>query len=235
MYGAASGRLLSQGKPMRILVADGDERTRRGVSEMLKRMGHQVAAYAAGDEANAALASGAFGLAVLDDRLPEIGGLKILRAVREQQNGASVVLLCSDNAPAFRSWALDMGADDCLSRPFDINELGSRVRAVVRRRLGAAATTIAIGPLELNMNTRTVRGPDGWVYFTSREFLVLEYLAANLGGIATKSALLDLLGRESGPSTQNAAELYISRVRKRLFPFDVALTTVRGVGYCLEA
>lgn len=219
---------------MRILVVEDDPDLGDALLKRLRREGHAVDWQSDGEAADDVLSYQDYEVVVLDIGLPGMNGFEILRAMRRRGSLTPVLMLTARSNIEDRVDALDVGADDYLSKPFDFREFDARCRALLRRSQGMASNVIAIGELVFDRNAKLVRIGDTQLTLPNREFRLLEILIGNMGRVLSKDQISSQLfdfDDEAGP---NAIELYVGRLRRKL---ESALTirTVRGVGYVAEA
>jgi two-component system OmpR family response regulator len=129
---------------------------------------------------------------------------------------------------------LDLGADDYMSKPFDVPELEARVRVLLRRRAGLHTAQISFGAISLDTVTRTVTAGGTTLEVPARELKLLETLLMRAGKVVAKQAIIDSLADFDDDLSANAVEQYVSRLRKRLAPYDLTVRTARGLGYYLD-
>jgi DNA-binding response OmpR family regulator len=161
-------------------------------------------------------------------------GLQVLARMRKRGGRTPVLILTARDRLTDRVDGLDLGADDYMSKPFDLPELEARVRALIRRAQGSASAEIVVGRLSLDTVGKRASVSGVAVELSAREFTVLEILMLRAGRVVGKSQLSERLysfGEEAGP---NAIEVYIHRLRKKLDPTVVGIRTIRGLGYLLE-
>ena len=172
---------------------------------------------------------------VLDLMLPEMGGLEVLRNLRAKKNGAQVLILTARDAVEDRVQGLDLGADDYLAKPFAMEELLARVRALLRRAYDKKAPTIELGHLLINTATHEVHVAGEAVEFTAREYALLEYLAMRAGEVVSRTDIWNHIYDEAADSTSNVVDVYIGYLRKKIERPDrpKLLRTRRGEGYVL--
>jgi two-component system OmpR family response regulator len=171
---------------------------------------------------------------VLDLNLPEMDGLDVLRAMRARRSGSAVLILTARGAMDERVRGLDLGADDYMSKPFDVPELEARVRVLLRRRAGQHTAQIGFGDLVLDTVTRTVTARGVPLEVPARELDVLETLLMKAGRVVAKQAIIDSLAAFDDDLSSNAVEQYVSRLRKRLAPYELTVKVARGLGYYLD-
>lgn len=219
---------------MRILVVEDDATLGRALQEFLSNQGYAVDWKALGHEANQALAMHHYDLLLLDLNLPDVDGLELLKQLRSQQQAIPVLLLTARDGLSDRVAGLDAGADDYLTKPFELEELAARVRALGRRQAGLARSMIEFGPLTLDTANRECLVGNQHLNLSVREFSVLEMLMSRAGKLVTKQQVVSGLSALDADFSENAVEVYIYRLRKRLEGTGVQIQTVRGFGYLLE-
>jgi two-component system OmpR family response regulator len=175
-----------------------------------------------------------FDVAVLDIGLPGIDGFEVVRRLRARGGAMPVLLLTARDAVEDRVRGLETGADDYLVKPFATAELIARIRALARRH-APPSSVLALGRLSLDSATRRARIGDRAVELSVREWGVLEYLLQHAGRVVSKQQILDAILPWGDDVTLNAVEVYVSRLRLKLEGADVAIRTIRGFGYLLEA
>jgi len=219
---------------MRILVVEDNNTLARGLTAVLKGSGYAVDAVDDGAAALAALAAERFDLVILDLNLPDMDGLDVLRTLRARQGSASVLVLSARGELDDRVRGLDLGADDYMVKPFDVDELEARVRMLLRRQAGLKATTLSIGSVTLDLSARSFSSNGAPIDIPARERSLLETLFLRSGKVVTKQAIVESLAGFDDDLSANAIEQYVSRLRKRLTPFGLTVKTARGIGYYLE-
>ncbi|HXZ53042.1 MAG TPA: response regulator transcription factor [Burkholderiales bacterium] len=219
---------------MRILVVEDDLVLAAALTRALTQSAYAVDHVANGEDANSALASDSYDLVVLDLALPGMDGLRVLRRLRDRRSRIPVLVLSARDALEDRVAGLDEGADDYLTKPFDLPEFEARVRALLRRGQYQAGDSLTHGRLRLDLAARRVFHDDQPIELSARELGVIELLMARQGRVVTKEQLVDRLFGWGEDVSSNAIEVYVHRVRKKLEPFDIDIRTVRGMGYLLE-
>jgi two-component system OmpR family response regulator len=169
---------------------------------------------------------------VLDVMIPGIDGWELLRRLRRTKK-TPVLMLTARDAIRDRVRGLDTGADDYLVKPFDLNELLARVRALIRRSARQALSQLEIGDVVIDTAARTVQRKGEPVLLTAREYALLEYLALHQGKLVTRTMLYEHLFDENDSSLSNLLDVHVSNIRKKLG--HEFITTRRGHGYCIEA
>jgi two-component system response regulator QseB len=214
---------------MRVLVAEDDPMIGASVRQGLRQDGFVVDWVEDGGAAELALAEKVHDAVVLDLGLPKRTGLEVLGAMRRSGDGRPVLILTARDAVADRVQGLDAGADDYLVKPFDLDELSARLRALLRRGSGRAEPVLASGAVELNPATREARLKGEPLPLSPREFALLEALLARPGTILSRTQLEDKLYGWSDPVESNAVEVHIHALRKKLGADFIR--NVRGVGW----
>jgi len=168
---------------------------------------------------------------VLDVMLPGLDGWELLKRLRKQKQ-TPVLMLTARDSVRDRVRGLDTGADDYLTKPFDLEELLARLRALIRRGAGKASSVIEIGPVTVDTAARKVSLKGREVALTAREYSLVEFLALHRGEVVTRTALYEHLFDENESSLSNLLDVHVSNVRKKLGQDFIA--TRRGHGYCIE-
>ncbi|MCB1908290.1 MAG: response regulator transcription factor [Rhodocyclaceae bacterium] len=218
---------------MRILLAEDDAVIADGLARALRRNGYAVDHVATGTEADAALASQPFDLLILDLGLPKLSGIDVLKRLRARKSVLPVLILTAQDGVEDRVRGLDAGADDYLTKPFALPELEARVRALTRRGTGQPRC-IELAGLEYDQADRLVKINGQIVEMSAREIGLLEVLLLRAGRLVSKDQLVDHLCGWGEEVSNNAIEVYVHRLRKKLETSGVRVVTVRGLGYCLE-
>ena len=219
---------------MRILIAEDDQVLADGLLRSLRAAGYAVDQVSTGSEANAALASNSFDLLILDLGLPKVHGLEVLRKLRSGGSALPVLILTAADSVEQRVKGLDLGADDFMAKPFSLQELEARVRALTRRGLGTAAVLLHHGPLSFDTAGRVAYLNNQMVELSARELGLLEVLLQRAGRLVSKDQLVERLCEWGEEVSNNAIEVYIHRLRKKIEKGPIRIATVRGLGYCLE-
>lgn len=218
---------------MRYLLVEDNAELAEAVVQRLAMDGHAVDH--AADLASAAdcLAAAEYDLILLDVMLPDGDGRDFLARSRDRIT-TPVIMLTARSQVSDRVGALDQGADDYITKPFDFAELEARCRAVLRRRGGAAKNEIALGDAVFDLTSGLLRRDGLTVEFRNRELRLLEVFARRQGQILSKTQLMDRLFSYEADVTENAIEVYVGRLRKKLVDTGVRIETVRGLGYRIE-
>jgi two-component system, OmpR family, response regulator TctD len=219
---------------MRILVVEDDPDLGDALLKRLSREGHAVDLQSDGEAADDVLSYQDYEVVVLDIGLPGMDGFEVLRAMRRRGSLTPVLMLTARSNIEDRVDALDVGADDYLSKPFDFREFDARCRALLRRSQGMASNITIIGDLVFDRNAKLVRIGDTQLTLPNREFRLLEILIGNMGRVLSKDQIASQLFDFDDDAGPNAIELYIGRLRRKL-EGALVVRTVRGVGYVAEA
>jgi len=220
---------------MRILIAEDDQVLADGLLRTLRGTGAAVDHVTSGSEADAALMTNTeFDLLILDLGLPRLHGLEVLKRLRGRGSALPVLILTAADSVEERVRGLDLGADDYMAKPFALQELEARVRALVRRVSGVASGLIRHGPLTYDQAGRVASIDGKMVELSARELGLLEVLLQRAGRLVSKDQLVDRLCEWGEEVSNNAIEVYIHRLRKKIEKGPIRIATVRGLGYCLE-
>jgi DNA-binding response OmpR family regulator len=217
-----------------ILVVDDEPNIADLVELYLRRDGYRVVKVSAGEDVPAAVGTHRPRLVVLDVGLPDIDGLEVCRRLR-QTSAIPVIFLTARDTEIDRVLGLELGADDYVTKPFSPPELVARVKAVLRRADGAAATAelLQVGEVTIDLGRREVRVGDEAVGFTGKEFDLLKFLAERPGFALSRQQILDGVWGYDWFGDARTVDVHIAQVRKKLAD-TVRIDTVRGVGYRLD-
>ena len=219
---------------MRILIAEDDSILADGLTRALRQSGYSVDCVNSGVEADAALAASEFDLLILDLGLPKLSGLEVLKRLRARESQLPVLILTALDGVNDRVRGLDLGADDYLAKPYALAELEARVRALTRRGSGSANTILKHGQLVYDTVGKVATTHGQMLDLSARELSLLEVFLQRPGRMVSKEQLVDHLCEWGEEVSNNAIEVYVHRLRKKLEPAEVRIITVRGLGYCLE-
>jgi DNA-binding response OmpR family regulator len=214
---------------MRILLVEDDRMIGESVRAALRQEGYAVDWVRDGRAAEATLSTERFELVLLDLGLPGKDGLDVLRAQRARKDATPVIVLTARDATQDRIRGLDAGADDYVVKPFDIDELGARIRAALRRSAGRSEPEIELDGVRVNPATKQVTRDGVPVALSAREYAVVEALLLRPGAILSRAQLEDRLYGWGEEIESNAVEVYVHGIRKKLGTRFIQ--TVRGVGY----
>jgi two-component system OmpR family response regulator len=219
---------------MRLLLVEDDLPLAEALTALLAGSGHAVDCVHDGLAAEALLLAEQFELVILDLNLPGLDGLSLLRRIRTRVPSSAVMILTARGLPEERVKGLDLGADDYLSKPFDVREFEARVRSLLRRQAGLKSSVVRLGGLELDLTSRQFMGDGAVLDLPPRERGLLELFFLRAGKVVAKEAIVQSLTSLDDLLSDNAIEQYVSRLRRRIAPFGLSLRTVRGLGYLLE-
>lgn len=214
---------------MRILLVEDDDLLASGLLLALQRANYIVERVSDGHTAVRALDHNSFDLVVLDLGLPRLDGTEVLKAVRCRGNTVPVLILSARDATRDRILGLDLGADDYLVKPFELDELLARIRVLERRRSGVPVNQLRFGMLLLDLATSTVFWKGTQVELQRREFMLLKRLIEHPRKIFSRAQLEESLYGWGDGVESNAIDVYVHYLRKKISP-DV-IKTIRGVGY----
>jgi two-component system OmpR family response regulator len=219
---------------MRILLVEDDGTLGSAVSRSLEKSGYAVDWAKDGQDADLALHGQVYEAIVLDLGLPRIDGFEVLRRLRARKNNVPVIILTARDALEDRVKGLDLGADDYLTKPFKLPELEARLRAQIRRSHTVTTSVVQFGPLSLDTKDRLVTANGEALALSPRELSVLETLLLRNGRVVSKESLVENLCNWNEDVGNNAIEVYVHRLRKKLEPYSINIRTVRGLGYLLD-
>lgn len=219
---------------MRILLAEDDSVLADGLTRSLRQSGYAIDCVRNGADADTALSTQEFDLLILDLGLPRMPGLEVLRRLRARSSLLPVLILTAADSVEQRVEGLDLGADDYMAKPFALSELEARVRALTRRGAGGGPAVIRHGPLVYDQVGRSAYINEQMLDLSARELGLLEILLARTGRLVSKEQLVDHLCEWGEEVSNNAIEVYVHRLRKKIEVGGVRIATVRGLGYCLE-
>ena len=219
---------------MKILIVEDDPVLADGLTRSLRHADYAVDCVNNGNEADHVLAAQSYDLVILDLGLPGVDGFEVLRRLRRRGSAMPVLVLTARDALDDRVKGLDLGADDYMTKPFDLPELEARARSLIRRGQSGGASILTHGTLVLDTAGRRATLGGEPLDLSARELGVLEVLMMRSGRVVNKEQLADQLygwDEEVGP---NAIEVYVHRLRRKLEPAGVRIRTIRGLGYLLE-
>lgn len=215
---------------MRLLLIEDEPDLLSGLTRALRRAGYSVDTAEDGEEGLFKALEIDYDAIILDVMLPRLDGWGVLKKLREKKS-TPVMMLTARDATKDRVRGFDTGADDYLVKPFELDELLARLRALIRRSAGRSTPAIEIGAVKIDAASRTVTLGGEPVALTSREYAVLEYLALHRGKLVTRTTLYEHLYDESGDTLSNMMDVLIYNLRTKLGR-DL-ITTRRGHGYCI--
>jgi two-component system, cell cycle response regulator CtrA len=221
---------------MRVLLVEDDLTTARGVQLMLKSSGAVVDHAETGDEALDLARHYDYDIVLLDILLPDIEGYEVVRRMRVARNDTPVLILSGLTRPQAKVKGLGMGADDFITKPFDKAELLARMQAIVRRSKGFSQSTLRIGKLELNLDSRDVTVDGQEIHLTGKEYAILELLVLRKGMVLTKEAFLNHLYGGMDEPEMKIIDVFICKLRKKLAAAGAGsiIGTIWGRGYMIR-
>ena len=217
---------------MRLLVVEDDPDLNRQLVTALSDAGYAVDAAFDGDEGHHLGDTEPYDAVVLDLGLPKKDGLSVLEQWRRDERKMPVLILTARERWSDKVAGMDAGADDYVAKPFHMEEVLARIRALLRRAAGHARNEMECGPLRLDTKTARVTVNGQAVKLTSHEYRVLAYLMLHKGRVVSRTELVEHLYEQDFDRDSNTVEVFIGRLRKKL-PSDL-IRTVRGLGYCLS-
>lgn len=219
---------------MKALVVEDNVNLARSIAATLKEAVFSIDVADNGRQALHMLEQGGYDLLVLDLGLPELDGISLLRQLRHQQNTIPVLIISARDSLDQRIHGLEVGADDYLCKPFSLEEVTARARALVRRAKHFGGETLQCGRLEFLPDAMELRLDGQPLLLHRRELEVMEYLLINQNRLVNKDQIIDRLSSADESVSYAAVETYISRIRKKI-GYDFGLKTVRGLGYYLAS
>jgi two-component system, OmpR family, response regulator QseB len=218
---------------MRLLLVEDDEILGDGLVEGLKMEGYAVDWLTNGKLADEALKMNCYELIVLDLNLPDMDGLSVLRELRARKDETPVLVLTARDTVPDRVEGLDSGADDFVIKPFELDEVCARLRALARRNEGRSTPTIEHKGIVLDPASHQVTFNDENIELSQKEFEILSFLMGNIGRVVSRARLEESLYSWSSDIESNTVEVHIHYLRKKLDP--AIIRTVRGVGYIIDS
>jgi len=219
---------------MRILIAEDDPVLAEGLMVSLRESGYSVDRVASGAEADCAIASFEFDLLILDLGLPRMSGLEVLKRLRARSHDLPVLILTAEDGVEARVRGLDLGADDYLAKPFALEELKARVRALTRRGVAGRPPLVVYGDLTYDQVGKVARVRGEALDLSARELVLLELLLQRADRMVSKTHLLDHMCEWGEEVSINAIEVYVHRLRRKLETAGVEIVTTRGLGYRIQ-
>lgn len=220
---------------MKILLVEDDPVLSDGLNYTLSLSGYVVTCAMTGNYAEGLLLAQDFDLIILDLGLPDMDGSEILWKLRMRKINIPIMILTARDAINDKIEGLERGADDYMVKPFDLRELESRIHALIRRSYGNFNKDIEVGRLALDTLDHLVLADGQPLILFPREYGVLEVLMLQVGRVVSKDKIAQRLSTGEEELGDNAIEVYIHRLRKRIKPYDANIRTVRGLGYMLES
>jgi DNA-binding response OmpR family regulator len=222
---------------MKVLLVEDDARLAEAIHQALEEDGHRVQISRRGDEGLEWIKSDQFDAVVLDLTLPEMNGFEVLKKARRSEHRVPILILSARDAMSDVVRGLDLGADDYLSKPFQLEVLLARVRAVARRGPIAQPSSLRVGEFLLDRSKRILICSDEEILLTRKEFVLLELLMRRVNSAVTRDQLIEAGWGLDKEVSDSSIEFYIHSLRSKLRSRSdcCVIRTVRGFGYCLSA
>ena len=219
---------------MRLLLVEDDPALAESTARALRTQGWVVDHTPRGEPVPASVKADPYDLVILDIGLEGIDGFETLQRVRAQGSTLPVLMLTARDAVEDRVRGLEMGADDYLVKPFALAELIARVRVLTRRHQARLGSVLTMGSLRMDLQARRVWIDDQALDLSAREWAVLEYLLSRAGHVVGKEQILQAISGWDDALSENAVEVYVSRLRPKIEPAGLRIRAVRGFGYLME-
>ena len=218
---------------MRILLIEDEAKLQRQIQQQLEADGYMVDACSNGEDGLFCASEYPLDAAIIDIGLPDISGLEVIKALRDQGSLLPILILTARDSWQDKVNGLETGADDYLAKPFQMEELKARIKALLRRATGTPSKLLKFGPITLDLNAQSVRIHDHKIDLTTFEYRLLEKLARHQGEVLSKQLLTDYLYPHDEDRDSNVLEVMIGRLRRKLDPNGNLnpIETLRGRGY----
>jgi two-component system OmpR family response regulator len=216
---------------MRVLVVEDEPDLLTSLAQALREEGYAVDTASEGEDGLYKASNWTYDAVVLDVMLPKLDGWEVLKRLRATKK-TPVLMLTARDRSADRVRGLDTGADDYVVKPFDLQELLARLRALIRRTANQTRASIEIGDVSIDTAARSVTRGSEPVVLTAREYALVEYLALHCGEVVTRTTLYEHLFDENDSTLSNLLDVHVSNIRKKLG--QEFIVTRRGHGYCIE-
>ncbi|MDR3473108.1 MAG: response regulator transcription factor [Devosia sp.] len=219
---------------MRLLILEDNEQLAAWLAKLLRADNYVVDWVADGESVLGGVDLANYDLLLVDLTLPGIGGIEVVRGVRARGVSTPILILTARNELQSRVEGLNAGADDYLTKPFEIEELEARLRALLRRSSAPLKTNLQYGPLSMDLTSRTFALNGQALHLSPREHAILETLLRRSGGVVRKEALLEAAYGFDDEVNLAAIEVQVHRLRKKLEGSTISIATLRGLGYLLR-
>ncbi len=221
---------------MRVLIIEDEKTLANLLKEGLEDENYSVDIAYDGESGLFMVENGQFDIVVLDIMLPKINGVEILKIMRRKKIKTPVLMLTAKGDTEDKVLALNMGADDYLTKPFSFNELMARIKAILRRKFNEASNVVQVDDLRIDLFTHEVKRGDKNIELTSKEYSLLEYLALNKNRLLSRNSIVEHIYNYDFDFDSNVVDVMITRLRKKIDKgFEKKLIhTVRGVGYMIK-
>lgn len=220
---------------MRLLLVEDDLILKDGLERAFTKSGYAVDVMSDGDSVNKLLTYQEYDVIVLDLGLPKLDGFEVLKRLRARGNKTPVLILTALEDTRNRVKGLDLGADDYLTKPFELDELEARVRVLIRRGVSGGSAKVSFSGLVFDTSNRQCSFNDVSLSLSQRELALLELLMLKATKVVSKTRILEHLCSFDEGMSENAIEVSVSRLRKKLNAFGIEIRTVRGLGYLLAS
>lgn len=218
---------------LRLLLVEDDLILKDGLERSFAKSGYAVDVISDGEGANKLLTYQEYDVIVLDLGLPKLSGFEVLKRLRARGSNTPVLILTALEDTQNRVKGLDLGADDYLTKPFELAELEARVRALIRRGVSGGSAKISFGSLIFDTTNRQCMVGDVALSLSAREMALLELMILKATKVVSKTKIMEHLCSWDEEISENAVEVIVSRLRKKLLVFGVEIKTIRGLGYLL--
>ncbi|MFT4542169.1 MAG: two-component system copper resistance phosphate regulon response regulator CusR [Planctomycetota bacterium] len=221
---------------MRILIVEDYPPVRNAIATALRESGYTVDETGNGETGLELATTREYDVVVLDLMLPGMDGTEVLERIRVAGNDCRVLIVTARGTVEDRIKGLDLGADDYMVKPFPVEELLARVRALIRRGYGKSTPIITLGHLEIDTNSHAVRSAGERVTLTAKEYSLLEYLVLRAGQLVTRSAIFEHVYKDGSTTNSNVIDVYMTHLRKKLERSEhpKLIHTRRGEGYIMS-
>ncbi|MBI1416202.1 MAG: response regulator [Limimaricola sp.] len=219
---------------MRLLIVEDNAQLAAWLARFLRHENYVVDVIADGETVVDGADLDAFDLAIVDLGLPGIGGLEVVRHIRARHSTLPILILTAENGLKSRVTGLDSGADDYMTKPFEVEELEARIRALIRRSAAKVQSEIRAGPLALDQKSRMFSIDGAALALSPREHVTLEALLRRAGATVSKEVLIECSYGYDDSVNPSAIEVIVHRLRRKLEHSGVQVVTLRGLGYMLR-
>ena len=222
---------------MKLLVIEDEKKIANLLQKGFREQGYEVDISANGEEGLERASSNPYDAIIIDVMLPGRDGLSVLRTLRERKVTTPVMIVTARGDVSERVEGLNLGADDYIAKPFSMDEVIARIRALIRRVTGETISLYKVGDLTMNLVKREIMRGNRRIDLTSREFRLLEHLMRAPGQVVTRTQIIERVWEYHFDPGTNLVDVYIQRLRRKVDDGEETklIQTVRGVGYCIEA
>ena len=222
---------------MKLLVIEDEKKIANLLQKGFREQGYEVDISANGEEGLERASSNPYDAIIIDVMLPGRDGLSVLRALRERKVTTPVMIVTARGDVSERVEGLNLGADDYIAKPFSMDEVIARIRALIRRVTGETISLYKVGDLAMNLVKREVMRGTRRIDLTSREFRLLEHLMRAPGQVVTRTQIIERVWEYHFDPGTNLVDVYIQRLRRKVDDGEETklIQTVRGVGYCIDS